>query len=110
MKWSLPLIGLLTLPLLLNAVPLQVLKLKTFDAFIETPDPTGYFSILNITEEDLDAEGGYPLPRESLANIHTKLLEKGAIGVGWVMLFPHPDRLGGDDKFAIAISSSPSDI
>ena len=93
-----------------NAVPLQVLKLKTFDAFIETPDPTGYFSILNITEEDLDAEGGYPLPRESLANIHTKLLEKGAIGVGWVMLFPHPDRLGGDDKFAIALSNSPSVI
>jgi len=110
MKWSLPLIGLLTLPLLFNAVPLQVLKLKTFDAFIETPDPTGYFSILNITEEDLDAEGGYPLPRESLANIHTKLLEKGAIGVGWVMLFPHPDRLGGDDRFAIALSSSPSVI
>ena len=110
MKWSLPLIGLLTLPLLFNAVPLQVLKLKTFDAFIETPDPTGYFSILNITEEDLDAEGGYPLPRESLAKIHTKLLEKGAMGVGWVMLFPHPDRLGGDDKFAIALSSSPSVI
>ncbi len=110
MKWSLPLIGLLTLPLLFNAVPLQVLKLKTFDVFIETPDPTGYFSILNITEEDLDAEGGYPLPRESLANIHTKLLEKGAIGVGWVMLFPHPDRLGGDDRFAIALSSSPSVI
>jgi len=110
MKWSLPLIGLLTLPLLFNAVPLQILKLKTFDAFIETPDPTGYFSILNITEEDLDAEGGYPLPRESLANIHTKLLEKGAIGVGWVMLFPHPDRLGGDDAFAKALQSSPSVI
>ena len=110
MKWSLPLIGLLTLPLLFNAVPLQVLKLKTFDAFIETPDPTGYFSILNITEEDLDAEGGYPLPRESLAKIHTDLLANGAMGVGWVMLFPHPDRLGGDDKFAIALSSSPSVI
>ena len=110
MKWSLPLIGLLTLPLLFNAVPLQVLKLKTFDAFIETPDPTGYFSILNITEEDLDAEGGYPLPRESLAKIHTKLLEKGAMGVGWVMLFPHPDRLGGDEEFATALINSPSVI
>jgi adenylate cyclase len=110
MKWSLPLIGLLTLPLLFNAVPLQVLKLKTFDAFIETPDPTGYFSILNITEEDLDAEGGYPLPRETLARIHTDLRANGAIGVGWVMLFPHPDRLGGDEEFAAALINSPSVI
>ena len=110
MKWSLPLIGLLTLPLLFNAVPLQVLKLKTFDAFIETPDPTGYFSILNITEEDLDAEGGYPLPRETLARIHTDLRANGAIGVGWVMLFPHPDRLGGDEEFATALINSPSVI
>ena len=110
MKWATLLIGILTLPLLFNAVPLEILRLKTFDTFVKTPEPTGYFSILNITEEDIDKEGGYPLPRQTLAKIHNTLLENGALGVGWVVLFPHPDRLGGDTEFAQALQSSPSVI
>jgi hypothetical protein len=34
MKWAITLIGLLTLPLLFNAVPLEILRLKTFDALV----------------------------------------------------------------------------
>ena len=38
-------------------------------------------------------------------------MEAGALGVGWVMLFPHTDRLkGGDDEFAKALQSSASVI
>tara|TARA_S200002703_G_scaffold2629_1_gene4060 strand:- start:554 stop:2290 length:1737 start_codon:yes stop_codon:yes gene_type:complete len=110
MKWSFSLLALLCVPLLFNSVPLEILRLKTFDTFVQTPEPTGYFSILNITEQDLNDEGGYPLPRQRLADIHNQLLEAGALGVGWVMLFPHPDRLGGDDAFSIALQSSPSVI
>jgi len=110
MKWSVPLLGLLLVPLLFNSVPLEILRLKTFDTFVETPEPSGYFSIINITEEDVDKYGGYPLPRENLAEIHLDILKKGALGVGWVMLFPHPDRLGGDDKFADTLAFSPSVI
>ena len=58
----------------------------------------------------IDSQGGYPLPRKTLADIHIKLLQEGAIGVGWVMLFPHPDRLNGDENFATALSYSPSVI
>jgi adenylate cyclase len=86
------------------------MRLKTFDYFVETPEPTGYFTILNIDEDYLDAQGGYPLPRQTLANIQYKLLDRGALGVGWVMLFPHPDRLGGDDNFAYMLSLAPSVI
>ena len=110
MKWASLLLFFLTLPLVFNAPPLEILRLKTFDALIETPDPTGYFTILNIDEEYLDKEGGYPLPRKTLADIHLKLLQKGALGVGWVMLFPHPDRLGGDKDFAYMLSLAPSVI
>ena len=110
MKRSLPLLALLIIPLLFNAAPLEILRLKTFDAFVTTPEPTGYFSILNINEDTLNKEGGYPLPRQTLADIHTDLINAGALGVGWVMLFPHPDRLGGDDAFSIALKSSPSVI
>ena len=110
MKWSITLLSLLTLPLLFNSVPLEVLRLKTFDALVAEQEPTGHFKILNITEQDLDNMGGYPLPRQDLASIHKKIMDAGAYGVGWVMLFPHPDRLGGDDEFSKALQSSPSVI
>ena len=110
MKWSTILLGLLTLPLLFNAVPLEVLRLKTFDALVPEQQPTGHFKILNITEQDLDSMGGYPLPRQDLAKIHNDIMSAGAYGVGWVMLFPHADRLGGDDEFALELSKSASVI
>jgi len=110
MKWAITLLGLLTLPLLFNTVPLEVLRLKTFDALVTVPEPTGHFTILNIDEEYLNEQGGYPLPRETLAKIHKDIMDAGALGVGWVMLFPHPDRMGGDDEFSIQLANSPSVI
>ena len=110
MKWSSLLLALLTLPLLFNSVPLEVLRLKTFDALVPEQNATGHFTILNIDEQFLDEQGGYPLPRETLAKIHNDIINKGALGVGWVMLFPHADRMGGDDEFSKALQSSPSVI
>ena len=108
MKWSLPLLGLLIVPLLFNSVPLEILRLKTFDTFVETPEPSGHFTILNITEEDVQARGGYPFPRQDLAEIQRQLINEGAIGVGWVILFPQEDRFGGDKVFAEMLSYAPS--
>ena len=87
---------------------LEVLKLKTFDALVTEQKSSGNFTILNITEEDVDKEGGYPFPRQRLAEIQIELLEAGAIGVGWVISFPHLDRLNGDAAFAEALSYAPS--
>jgi len=84
----------------------QVLKLRTFDVLVTQKASSGHFAILNITEEDIDREGGYPLPRSRLADIQFELIEKGATGVGWVIGFPHPDRLGGDEAFAYSMSFS----
>ena len=103
MRWASLLLGILTLPLLFNFGPLEVMRLKTFDALVTTPEPSGYFTILNITEEDVQEGGGYPFPRADLADIHIDLLNEGALGVGWVILFPQPDRLGGDEEFANAL-------
>ena len=107
-KYASLLIGLLTLPLLFNFAPLEVLRLKTFDALVQTPEPSGHFTILNITEEDVQLKGGYPFPRQDLANIHIELLNKGALGVGWVILFPQDDRFNGDKVFADVLSYAPS--
>ena len=102
------LIVLFTLPLIFQPVALNILKLKLFDALVETPESSGNFVILNLTEEDVDDAGGYPFPRETLANIHIDILNKGALGVGWVLAFPHKDRLGGDEYFKQALSYAPS--
>jgi len=94
------LLVLFFIPVTFQVELLEVLKLKTFDALVSEQEPSGNFTILNITEEDVETEGGYPFPRQRLAEIQTKLLEAGAIGVGWGISFPHPDRSGGDVKFA----------
>ncbi|MAK50637.1 adenylate/guanylate cyclase domain-containing protein [Marinobacter sp.] len=101
---------LLTLPLIFQTTPLEILKLKTYDAFIQTPEPSGNFVILNITEEDVEREGGYPFPRKRLADINIELLTKGAIGVGWAISFPQADRFGGDNDLARSLGYAPSVI
>ena len=108
--YILPLLIILALPLLFQSTPTEILKLKVFDAFVKEQKPSGNFVILNITEEDVEREGGYPLPRERLANIQLEILGKGALGVGWVISFPQADRLGGDKRFASALGYAPSVI
>jgi len=93
----------LGIPLVFQSTPTEILKLKVFDYLVSEKEESGFFTILNITEEDVAREGGYPLPRQRLAEIHIELLQKGALGVGWVLSFPQPDRLGGDEAFAEAL-------
>ena len=106
----LPVVIILALPLLFQSTPTEILKLKTFDALIQTPQESGNFTILNITEEDVEREGGYPLPRKRLAQIQLDILGKGALGVGWVISFPQADRMGGDEDFARSLGYAPSVI
>ena len=101
------LIGL-ALPLLMQLTPLEILKLKTFDAFVKEQEPTGNFVILDITEADIEKEGGWPLPRRRLAEIQVDLLNAGSYAQAWALTFPQPDRLGGDEAFAEALSYGPS--
>jgi adenylate cyclase len=110
-KWiSLLAIPILAIPLLFNWQAIEILKLKTFDAFVQKQDPSGWFVTLDITEEDVAAAGGWPYPRQDLARIHLDLLEAGALGVGWVVAFPQADRFGGDQTFADALVQGASVI
>ena len=102
------LLVLLAVPLVQQWTPLEIIKLKVFDSFVSEQEPSNYFSIINITEDDIAKEGGYPFSRQTLAEIQIELLKKGAIGVGWVMAFPQPDRFGGDEQFADALGYAPS--
>ena len=106
----LPILIILALPLVFQSTPTEILKLKVYDTFIKIPEESGNFVILNITEEDVEREGGYPLPRQRLAEIQIDLLNKGAVGIGWVISFPQADRMGGDEMFASALEYAPSVI
>ena len=101
---------ILVLPLLYQSTATEVLKLKTFDTFVKKYEPSNNFVILNITEQDVENEGGYPFPRRTLAQIQVDLINEGAIGVGWVMSFPQADRMGGDEVFAKTLQYIPSVI
>jgi adenylate cyclase len=111
-KYLIPflLLVLLGLPLIYEATPTEVLKLKTFDALIPEQEPSGYFTVLNITDDDINREGGYPLSRQRLAEIQKKIIDKGGIGVGWVVTFPNKGRLStnGDKAFADSLAQIPS--
>ena len=104
------LLVILGLPLVYQSTPTEVLKLKTFDSLIPDQDPSGYFTVLNITDDDINREGGYPLSRQRLSEIQTQIIDRGAIGVGWVVTFPNKNRItaNGDQAFADALSQAPS--
>ena len=53
-KYLIPLVLLVTLalPLAYQSTPTEIIKLKTFDAFVPDKEPSGYFTILNITDKD----------------------------------------------------------
>jgi len=104
------LIVLLSLPLIFQSTPTEIIKLRTFDALVKNYDPSGNFVILNITEDDVEKEGGWPLPRQRLAEINIEMLGRGAIGVGWAISFPQPDRMGGDEDFGRSLGYAPSVI
>jgi len=104
----LPILIILSLPLVFQSTPTEILKLKVFDAFVTTPEPSGNFVILNITEEDVQDQGGWPFPRRSLAQIQVDLISAGALGIGWVIAFPQADRMGGDEVFSHTLKYAPS--
>jgi len=99
---------ILGMPLVFKSTPTEILKLKIYDALVKEQDPSGYFTVINLDEDFINQEGGYPVPRSRLAQINKDILDAGALGVGWVIAFPHPDRLGGDKEFAESLQQGTS--
>lgn len=66
--------------------------------------------VVDIDEASLRAIGQWPWPRSVLATLTTRLGELGAAAIGYDVLFPEPDRLGGDNdaQFAAALSHTNS--
>jgi len=109
-KYILLILLVLSTPMIFQTTLTEVLKLRTFDILVQTPKASGNFTVMSITEEDVEREGGYPFPRDRLAQIHQNIMRKGALGVGWVISFPQRDRFGGDIEFSKELLMSPSVI
>ena len=107
-KLLLPILIILSLPLVFQSTPTEIVKLKTFDALVKQQEASGNFTILNITEENVASEGGWPIPRKRLGEINLDILAAGALGIGWVISFPQADRMGGDKYFASSLELGPT--
>ncbi len=79
-----------------DPVPLQMMRLKTFDIYqrihprADTQQPV---TIVDIDEESLRAYGQWPWPRTLVADLIDRLMEAQVAVVGLDMVFPEPDRM-----------------
>lgn len=103
-----------------DPVPVEILRLKTFDAYQQihpravTPQPV---AIVDIDERSIAAFGQWPWPRTLLADLTEKMFAAGAVAAGFDIVFAEPDRMsparyagsrtGLDAALAAALARAP---
>ena len=99
---SLILVGLFLLLRISDPFLVEQLRLNTFDQYIKTLEDTKSEQIvlLDIGEGSLEQLGQYPFPRHTYAEIIRDLRMSNAGMIGFTIMFPEPDRFGGDEVFA----------
>ena len=101
--WStLLLVSALILLRVYDPTLVEQVRLNTFDQYIKTlPEQKSNDIILvNIGEESLGKIGQFPWPRHEYAQMISDLRNINAGYIGFTIMFPEPDRFGGDDIFA----------
>ena len=76
-------------------------RLNTFDQYIKSlPDKESNVIMLSIDEATLEKLGQYPFPRHTYAQMISDLRNANAGMIAFTIMFPEPDRFGGDEVFA----------
>ena len=102
--------------------PLQEVRLRSFDLFqVLRPREQQALSpvvIVDIDEASLKEIGQWPWPRTVVADLVSKLKERGAVAIGFDIIFAEPDRMspavavesfrGLDDETRSKLASLPS--
>ena len=85
-----------------DPVPLQILRMKTFDALQlrQKVDKSEDIVLINIGYDSLKALGQFPWPRTHFAQIISDIRDRGAGIIAFTMIFSEEDRYGGDEVFA----------
>jgi len=80
----------------------EQLRLINFDYYQKYQETTQSESVvlLDIGEKTLDVKGQWPFPRQEFAQLISTLRNANAGMIGFTILFPEPDRFGGDEVFA----------
>ncbi len=79
-----------------DPLPLEVLRLKTFDFYqviqprVDKPVPV---TIIDIDEESLNAVGQWPWARTKMAELVNRVSALGGVVIGFDIIFAEPDRL-----------------
>jgi len=108
MKWltsiwtTLGLIAFLVFIQISNPAFLERVNLITFDqAILSLPDEkSDQIILLDIGEGSLGELGQFPFPRHTYAQMISDLRNANAGLIGFTIMFPEVDRLGGDEVFA----------
>lgn len=91
------LIGLLLTFLLLAVTGTERVREGLFDVYqrlMPHESDRIYTRIVEIDEASLDAYGPWPWPRFLLADLALEISRKGALAIGFDIIFPEPDRYG----------------
>jgi adenylate cyclase len=98
--WAIITTALLTWLTLANPTFLQNVELKLFDQMIvQEPVKNTDAVLVDISEKTLDKYGQFPFPRDTYADIITRLRESNAGVIVLNLSFPEEDRTGKDSKF-----------
>jgi len=86
----------------------EILRLKSFDLLLqsETKETSKNIGVVAIDEKAIEKYGQWPWNREVLAQVILDLREAGVGVIVMPQLFSEPDRLGGDEKFAMILENN----
>ena len=108
-----PWLALITFVLLLwvklsDPYLVEATRLKFYDYLMlgETKKSEQIVTV-NIGEKALEKYGQYPFPRQVYSEIYSDIYNSGASLVGSTILYPEPDRFGGDAALQQSLSSYP---
>ena len=81
---------------------LEQFRLSIFDQYIQSIpiEKSNDIVLINISESSLETYGQYPWPRQNYAQMISDLRNANAGMIGFTIMFPEPDRFGGDEVFA----------
>lgn len=93
---------------LLDPYLVEATRLKFYDfLMLDNSKQSEQIVLANIGEKAIETYGQYPFPRGTYVKIHSDLYSAGAGLVGTTILYPDPDRFGGDKELAGSFRSAP---
>ena len=78
----------------------NAIRQPLFDAFHRyspAPDSTPKVQVVVVDAASLDAVGGWPWPRYTMARLTEQIAARGAVAIGYDFLFPETDRQAPED-------------